>query len=52
VVDPPDVARHVQRLDDVVLDKGERLVARQVRDVLALAGDEVVHPDDLVPLAQ
>ncbi|GMV11161.1 MAG: hypothetical protein AMXMBFR55_28950 [Gemmatimonadota bacterium] len=30
----------------------EALVPHQVRDVVGVAGDEVVEPDDLVPLPQ
>ena len=42
----------LDRLGDIVLDELERRVGRQVRDVAATAGQQVVHADDLVAVAE
>ena len=44
--------RDVGERRDVVLDELEPLVADQVRDVVRVAGDEVVEADDLVALGE
>src|SRR5262245_48772168 len=37
---------------DIMLDIAEAIVARQVRDVVGMAGDQVVHRDDRMALGQ
>ena len=50
--DGVDAPVDVDEVGDVVLDEPEALVARQVRDVVGVAGDEVVHADDRVALRE
>ena len=50
VENPVHRALDVDEAGDVVLDELEGRVADQVGDVVRRPGDEVVHPDHLVPL--
>ncbi len=49
VVDPAGI-KEIFR--DVLLDEAEVLVAGKMRDVVGVAGDEIVERDDIVPLRE
>ncbi len=47
-----DRAVDLDRLGDIVLEESKRRVVDQVRDVAAIAGQEVVHADDFIAVTQ
>ena len=46
------MAGYENKIGNVMADKGKIRVGRQMRQVLDMAGDEVIHPDDLMSPAQ
>ena len=52
MVDAIDRAIDFEGFDDVLLDEGVFRVALEVRDVLRLAGQQVVDADDVMALRE
>jgi hypothetical protein len=46
---PIELSGDVRESGDVVPEELERRIPREVRDVVGVAGDEVVEPDDAMP---
>ena len=52
VKDEVDLARQINEIADIVLDEMKVLVAGEMLDVGDVSGEQVVHPDHLMSLAQ
>lgn len=47
-----DLARDENIVRDIMLAKGELLISQKMGDVVAVARDEIVQPDHLVPFGK
>ena len=44
------IARHIDEVADILIDEAESFMPHQMGDIVHVAGDEVVHADDGMPL--